>query len=106
MALAIVESLRVNLERVGRQGFEVVVAVERGGGVVDGVHDDELSVGAASGLDDGVERDHEQLVAEVLAVEMLGEGALGEQDRRDVPRGASARLLRVSRSIVCGATEK
>ncbi len=46
------------------------------------------------GLDDRAERCNQQLAAEVLAVEILCEGELGEEDRGDVTRSAATGLLR------------
>lgn len=91
---------------VGWHGFELVVRVELSGVVVDGVYDHELAAGAASRFDDGVEGRDEQFGAEALAVEVLGECELGEQDRRDVLWGASSGPLRELVALDCVGRER
>ncbi len=82
-------------EAVGvvRHRFELVMGVEVGGVVVDGVDHDELAAGPPRGPDDGVERDDQELAAEAQSVKIFGKRQFGEQDRRDVARCTTPGLL-------------
>ena len=76
--------------RIARQRYEVVVFVELRRTAVDGVDHGHLPAGGTGCGQCGLQRPDEELGAQTLAVVAPVEGELGEEDCRDVPRGAVA----------------
>ncbi len=81
------------------QGLEVVRAVEARRVVVDRVGHDHSPARRACRGDDRAKRVNEQLGAESPSVQALIEGQLGQQNRRDSPRGAVTQASRRALSL-------
>ena len=85
------------------QRLEVVMAAEGHSFGVDGVSDENLASRDAGSVERGVQRPHEEFDAETLSVEVLAQGKLGQQDRRDLTRGSRSELLRCDAALFRGS---
>lgn len=70
------------------------MAVERGGLGINRVDHYQSSAGDAGGFDDRVECSHQEFSAQLLAMKVLAQGKLGEEDRRNLTGCSSSDLLR------------
>src|SRR5882762_9058943 len=75
---------------IGASRLEVVMTIEARSSLVDRVDDDQLPPGGPCGSDDRVERSYEQLGAETVPLESLVQRELGQEDRRNLARGAAS----------------